>query len=192
MLFYIVQKSSVIKDACFRRSVDTSTCYIKQLLGYITLHLRFFQISDGCHVAVFEYTKLESSKTLTGVALKSGWCSFGFLSSCVSWVDQKLFEGYRGENIWKWWQCYCAEFLWTASCYCTLLQIMSSTCGNLETRWSSSCTVAGNKYTRINGEFINSAFRHMLGKIRDSLDTYRNFWLKRLTNIEDQQPEYDA
>jgi hypothetical protein len=32
----------------------------------------------------------------------------------------------------------------------------------------------------------------MLGKIRDLLDTYRNFWLKRLTNIEDQQPEYDA
>jgi len=32
----------------------------------------------------------------------------------------------------------------------------------------------------------------MLGIIRESLDTYRNFLLKLLTNIEDQQPYYDA
>ena len=61
MSFYIAQKSFVIKAACLRKSVDISTCYIKQVLGYIALHLRFFQISGGCHVAVFKYMKLESS-----------------------------------------------------------------------------------------------------------------------------------
>jgi len=58
--------------------------------------------------------------------------------------------------------------------------MMASACGNLETRQSSSCTVVGNKYARINGDFINAAFRYMLGIIRKSLDTYRNFFTKAL------------
>lgn len=35
------------------------------------------------------------------MALKSGLCSSGFLLSCGSWVDQKLFEGYRKGKIYE-------------------------------------------------------------------------------------------
>jgi hypothetical protein len=103
MLFYIVQKSSVIKVACFRGSVDISTCYIKKLLGYITLHLRFsnFGRLPYCCFLIYEIGKF-IDRNWCGVSdkFKSGWCSFGLLSPCGGWVDQNLFDGHgEGKEI---------------------------------------------------------------------------------------------
>jgi hypothetical protein len=68
------------------------------------------------------------------VALKSGLCSFGFLSSCGSWVDQKLFEGYGEGKIYENGDSVTVQSFYEQPHVIAQLQIMSSTCGNLETR----------------------------------------------------------